>query len=168
MRRRIRRSSRCADSLATLLIGQDGLSIVTQIIRKDCDQLLTWSDGTRSGLDRVLGLLARTLAPGRSESGGLFVGDLVLHLLRRAGNAVLPVLPALLTALVNRLATAQTASFAQSLILPFAFLIHGQRDVVLDLLATLSVDGKPALEVLATAWADNVDTFQGFWNTRIR
>ena len=54
----------------------------------------------------------------------------------------------------------------QSLIIPFAFLIHNQRDTVLDLLEGQSVDGTPALEILIRTWCENAETFQGFWVTR--
>lgn len=67
----------------------------------------------RSGLSRVLAVVSKLLEPGESESGGLFVGDLVLHLIRTAGNSLGDILPGLLTAFVSRLATAQTASFSQ-------------------------------------------------------
>lgn len=67
----------------------------------------------RSGIDNILGLLARLLAPSFSESGGLFVGDLVIHLLRKAGSSIEAVLPELLRALVVRLTTSQTPSFKQ-------------------------------------------------------
>ena len=49
----------------------------------------------------------------RDESGGLQIGDLIIHLLRRAGEAVLPVLPQLLQAMVSRMRTAKTATFLQ-------------------------------------------------------
>ena len=55
----------------------------------------------------------------------------------------------------------------QSLIIPFAFLIHNQRDTVLDLLEGQSVDDTPALEILIRTWCENAETFQGFWAPRI-
>ena len=53
------------------------------------------------------------------------------------------------------------------MIIPFAFLIHNQRDTVLDLLEGQQVDGTPALEILARTWCENAETFQGFWPPRI-
>ena len=70
------------------------------------------ANGT-SGLELVLAQVAHLLQPGASESGGLFVGDLVLHLIRTASASLGPVLPDLLKAFVTRLATAETASFSQ-------------------------------------------------------
>lgn len=63
-------------------------------------------------MDYVLTLVAKVLQ-GEDESAGLTIGDLIIHLLRRAGDAVLPVLPDLLQAMVNRMVTAKTASFVQ-------------------------------------------------------
>ena len=55
----------------------------------------------------------------------------------------------------------------QSLIIPFAFLIHNQRDTVLDLLDGMQVDGAPALDVLVRTWCENAETFQGLWASRV-
>ena len=75
------------------------------------------------------------------------IGDLIIHLFRRAGERVLPILPDLLQAMLLRMQTAQTATFLQSLIIPFAFLIHSHRDTVLDLLESTQTgeDGRSAL-----------------------
>ncbi|KAI5481652.1 Importin 9 [Pseudohyphozyma bogoriensis] len=150
-------------------ILQTGIRLLTTVVRKDVSQLLSWHDASgRSGLELVLSLVARLLDPSASESGGLFVGDLVMHLIRTAGTGLAPVLPDLLKAFVTRLATAETPSFSQSLILPFAYLIHTQADTVLSLLEGVQVaSGRPALEVLLTAWCDNVDVFQGYWGLKV-
>jgi hypothetical protein len=81
---------------------------LTYIIRKDCPQILAY-DG---GLDNVLTLVARLLES-QDEAGGLAIGDLIIHLLRKAGDAVLPVLPDLLQAMVRRMIAAKTATFLQ-------------------------------------------------------
>ncbi|KAF8215831.1 ARM repeat-containing protein [Mycena galopus ATCC 62051] len=145
---------------------QNGISCLTLIIRKDCGQLLLWSDSGRNGLDCVLSLIAKSLES-QDESGGLVIGDLIIHLLRRAGESVLPVLPQLLQAMVGRMTTAKTATFLQSLVIPFAFLIHNQRDTVLDLLESMNVQGRSGLDILIQTWCENAETFQGFWPSRI-
>lgn len=63
-------------------------------------------------MDCVLSLIAKSLES-QDESGGLVIGDLIIHLLRRAGESVLPVLPQLLQAMVGRMTTAKTATFLQ-------------------------------------------------------
>ncbi|ORY73226.1 ARM repeat-containing protein [Leucosporidium creatinivorum] len=155
-------------------IVQTGLNIITSVVRKDVDQLLNWrSEQGQAGLELVLAQVAKLLEPSQSEAGGLFVGDLVIHLIRKAGGALGPVLPQLLEAFVNRLTTAKTASFSQSLILPFAYLVHTQLDTVISLLEGITVPpqgstpAQPALHVLLSSWCDNVDVFQGFWNLKV-
>ncbi|KAJ7724258.1 ARM repeat-containing protein [Mycena metata] len=128
-------------------VHQNGISCLTLIIRKDCGQLLSWSDSGRTGLDCVLALIAKSLE-NQDESGGLVIGDLIIHLLRRAGESVLPVLPQLLQAMIGRMTTAKTATFLQSLVIPFAFLINNQRDTVLDLLESMNVQGRTGLDIL--------------------
>ncbi|KII94307.1 hypothetical protein PLICRDRAFT_50286 [Plicaturopsis crispa FD-325 SS-3] len=146
---------------------QNGVTCLTLIIRKDCNQLLSWADSNgQTGLQNVLALIARLLES-QDESGGLVIGDLIIHLLRRAGEAVLPVLPDLLRAMVGRMTSAKTATFLQSLVIPFAFLIHNQRDTVLSLLESMNVDGRTGLDILIQTWCENAETFQGFWPTRI-
>ena len=49
----------------------------------------------------------------QDESGGLQIGDLIIHLFRRAGEAILSVLPQLLQAMVSRMTSAKTATFLQ-------------------------------------------------------
>jgi hypothetical protein len=96
-----------------LIFPQSGITCLTLVIRKDCNQLLSWSDGNgRSGLEWVLSLIAQILQS-QDESGGLQIGDLIIHLLRKAGEGVLPVLPQLLQAMASRMTTAKTATFLQ-------------------------------------------------------
>ncbi|KAJ6502647.1 armadillo-type protein [Mycena vulgaris] len=145
---------------------QNGIACLTLVIRKDCGQLLAWSDSGRNGLDCVLSLIAKSLES-QDESGGLVIGELIIHLLRRAGESVLPVLPQLLQAMVGRMTTAKTATFLQSLVIPFAFLINNQRDTVLALLESMNVHGRLGLDILIQTWCENAETFQGFWPSRI-
>ncbi|KAL4070440.1 armadillo-type protein [Scleroderma citrinum] len=137
------------------------------VLQVHCAQILSWSDGnSQSGLDHILKLIAKLLR-NEDESGGLVIGDLIVHLLRRAGESVLPVLPELLRAMTERMLTAKTATFLQSLVVPFAFLIHNQADSVISLLESTEVQGRTALDILIQTWCENAETFQGFWPTRI-
>ncbi|KAF8963883.1 armadillo-type protein [Flammula alnicola] len=146
---------------------QSGITCLTLIIRKDCKQLLAWNDSNgRSGIEWVLTLVAQILQS-QDESGGLQIGDLIIHLLRRAGESVLPVLPQLLQAMISRMINAKTATFLQSLVVPFAFLINNQRDTVLSLLESMDINGRNALDILVQTWCENAETFQGFWPSRV-
>ncbi|KAF5352862.1 hypothetical protein D9756_006082 [Leucocoprinus leucothites] len=146
---------------------QNGIECLTLVIRKDCNQMISWKDVEgRNGLDYVLKLVAKLLES-QDEAGGLVIGDLIIHLFRRAGEAILPVLPQLLQAMVSRMRTAKTATFLQSLVGPFAFLINNQRDTILDLLESTNIEGRSGLDILIQTWCENAETFQGFWSSRI-
>lgn len=70
-----------------------------------------------TGLTLVLKVVAAQLGPSSlaSEAGGLFIGDMIVHLLKNASGseALRAVLPELLDALVRRIETAKTATFMQ-------------------------------------------------------
>ena len=110
-------------------------------MRKDVKQILEWRDAAgHSGVDRILAIVAKLLQ-NEDESGGLAIGDLIIHLLRRASSSIVPVLPELLQAMVHRMQTAKTATFVQSLVIPFAFLVQTECDTVLSLLEGMNVNG---------------------------
>ena len=86
---------------------------LTAIIRKDCPQLLSWKgESNVSGAEAVLRIIARILR-NEDEAGGLVIGDLIISLLRRAGDSVVPVLPDLLRAMLSCITKAKTATFLQ-------------------------------------------------------
>ena len=66
-----------------------------------------------SGLQSTFAVIARLLRPTESESRGLFLGDLIVQLLRNAGPAVAPVLPDLVKAIVERIPTATYTTYQQ-------------------------------------------------------
>ncbi|GFZ49805.1 hypothetical protein JCM24511_07208 [Saitozyma sp. JCM 24511] len=107
------------------------------------------------------------------QSGGIFVGELIMHLFRKAGGAIGPVLPDLLRAIVGRLAVAKLPSYIQSLALPFAYLFCTEHTTqTLDLLSQFSVpmpDGteRNALDVVLSAWCEMSDVYSGSWNIRV-
>lgn len=93
---------------------KNAVVLLTYVVRKDPAQLLSWADEQgQSGLTRVLALIARLLAPSDSESGGLVLGDLIIHILRNAGEAVLPVLPDLIRVMTNRMNSAKMTTLIQ-------------------------------------------------------
>ena len=55
----------------------------------------------------------------------------------------------------------------QSLIVPFNFLIQNQRDTILGLLESSNVEGDSGLNVFVQTLCENVETFQGFWPSRV-
>jgi hypothetical protein len=170
---------------------QNGIECLTLVIRKGCDQLISFVSPTsgETGIQLLMRIVASLVVPTttESEAGGLFVGDMLVHLLKNAGDSdqVRAILPELLSALITRMGTAKTATFtqvgsqprympillillSQSLVIPFTYLIHTQRDAVLDLLEYIQVGGSSGLDVLLRTWCENAETFQGFWAPRMR
>lgn len=165
----------CLQQTDDMDVIQHGMIHLTLVVRKDCEKLIQWHDADGSnGIARIFALLGRFLAPTFSESGGIFVGDLIMHLFRKAGQAIAPVLGDLLRAVVNRLATAQLSSFIQSLIIPFAYLFgteHTQQtiDLLLSFPPVHLPEGttKPALDLVLSAWCETAETITGSWNIRV-
>lgn len=157
---------------------QSGIGCLTHLVRKASGEVVAWrgadSSDSTTAVQHFLAIISRLLIVD-SESGGLRVGELLIALLRKMPQEILPVLPDLLQAMIRRLATAKTATFAQSLILPFAFLMKDQCEVVLDLLQSCKVEvGEGAeaaevsgLQILGSKWAENAETITGFWGQRI-
>ena len=137
-------------------------------MRKDSGQILEWQEPSgQNGVDKILAVIAKLLE-NEDESGGLVIGDLIIHLLRRASSSIVSVLPGLLQAMVRRMQTAKTATFVQSLVIPFAFLMQSERDTVLSLLEGIEVNGRSGLDILIQTWCENAEVFQGFWPSRVR
>ncbi|ODN87698.1 hypothetical protein L198_06924 [Cryptococcus wingfieldii CBS 7118] len=162
---------------------QHGMIHLTLVVRKDCEKLVQWHDAQgQNGINAIFALLARFLAPEFSESGGIFVGELIMHLFRKAGEAIGPVLPDLLRAVVERLKYAKMASFIQTLVLPFAYLFSTEyTSTTIDLLSQMSITPpsesttafptlsapRSALDIVLNAWSETSETVSGSWNIRV-
>ena len=165
----------CLQRTDDMDVIQHGMIHLTLVVRKDCDKLVQWHDAEgHNGIARIFTLLGRFLAPTFSESGGMFVGDLIMHLFRKAGSAIAPVLGDLLRAVVNRLSTAILPSFIQSLIIPFAYLFGTEHtEQTIDLLTSFPPvnlpDGTstPALDLVLNSWCETAETITGSWNIRV-
>ena len=85
-----------------------------QYIIKDSDHIIQWNDGAgKSGLDYVIHFVARLLEPKNSASESLFVGDLIVNLIKKTGNNIASVLPELLNAVLIRLQNTDYQPFVQ-------------------------------------------------------
>ena len=91
---------------------QNDVLLLTLVVRKDVGQLLSWTllDG-QPGLLHVFTVIVRLLQS-QGESGGLVLGDLIIHLFHRARDSVLPVL---LHAMLERMHTTQMATLLRRL-----------------------------------------------------
>jgi hypothetical protein len=70
-------------------ILQCGQEFLTVLLQKDFNAVASWVDTTvsppKSGLDFVIGFLAKLLQPDEQESGALFVGELITKLILKVG-----------------------------------------------------------------------------------
>ena len=132
-------------------------------------QFFQWHDPvTRKGAVEVLLIIVdRLLSPGIDDNAASEIGGLAVELVEKAGSERLgPFLPQLLTAVAQRLYTAEAASFIQSLCLVFARLCLNSAKEVLDFLAQVDIHGQNGLGVVVTKWVDNSINFAGYDETR--
>lgn len=141
-----------------------GAEAVMYMLMHDHHQVLGWQDEKgRSGLETCLHIIDRLLGPEVEENSASEVGGLAAELVEKAGHDRLgPFLPKLLQAVAGRLATAEAASFIQSLILVFARLaLVGAHDVV-NFLHEIQVNGQSGLQVVMSKWLENSVNFAGY------
>jgi len=67
----------------------------------------------KTGLDYIIQFIARLLQPAEEEGAALFVGTLIVKLIQKAGDKIVPVLGELLQAVAMKLESAKTATFIQ-------------------------------------------------------
>ncbi|CAG8680386.1 6167_t:CDS:10, partial [Gigaspora rosea] len=148
-------------------ILQNGEICLKYFVQKDCTRIAEWNDvNGKTGLDYVIQFIAKSLQPTESESATFF-GDLVVKLIEKAGNRLLPVLPELLRAVAAKLESARTATFIQSLLMIFAHLTLNQKSTVINFMSESVINGKNGLDILLNTWLENHDSFQGHHNIKI-
>ncbi|KAI3342778.1 armadillo-type protein [Ustulina deusta] len=137
---------------------------VKYLLAHDHEQMFNYHDDNNiSGLEVCLRIIDRLLGTAIEDNAASEVGGLAAELVEKAGHERLgPFLPQLLQAVANRLATAETATFIQSLILVFARLsLVGAHDVV-DFLTTIQINGQTGLQVVLSKWLENSVNFAGY------
>ncbi|KAJ3373146.1 hypothetical protein GGF31_001134 [Allomyces arbusculus] len=117
-----------------------------------------------AGLAPVVQVAARMLRGDTPEARAIGVGTLVRALVAHGGADVVAVLPDLLRAVAARLATAQTPSLVQGLVLVIAQLMHDANTyepTVALLAATPAANGARALDVVLAKWTDAHEVLEG-------
>ncbi|GAP92317.1 putative importin-beta domain-containing protein [Rosellinia necatrix] len=145
-------------------ILRPGAESVKYLLAHDHEQMFNYHDeNNRSGLEVCLHIIDRLLGTAIEDNAASEVGGLAAELVEKAGHERLgPFLPQLLQAVANRLATAETATFIQSLILVFARLsLVGAQDVV-EFLTTIQINGQVGLQVVLSKWLENSVNFAGY------
>lgn len=145
-------------------ILRPGVEAIKFMLMHDHQQVFSWhDDNNTSGLEVCLILIDRLLGPTMEDNAASEVGGLAAELVEKAGTERLgPFLAQLLRAVATRLATAEAASFIQSLILVFARLsLTGARDVV-EFLYQIEINGANGLQVVLSKWLENSVNFAGY------
>jgi importin-9 len=102
------------ESILMMICYKAGIQCLNELIKEHASVSINWTDETgRNGLDHTLMLIATLLNPTGDESGGLVIGDLIINLLRKAGEAILPALPTLLQVMIGKMMTAKTPTLIQ-------------------------------------------------------
>ncbi|KAI1502388.1 armadillo-type protein [Biscogniauxia marginata] len=145
-------------------ILRPGAESVKYLLAHDHEQMFNYRDeNQRSGLETCLHIIDRLLGTSIEDNAASEVGGLAAELVEKAGHERLgPFLPQLLQAVANRLATAEAATFIQSLILVFARLsLVGAHDVV-EFLSGIQINGQSGLQVVLGKWLENSVNFAGY------
>ncbi|CAJ0830991.1 9152_t:CDS:10 [Entrophospora sp. SA101] len=97
-------------------ILQSGEICLRYLVQKGCSQISEWTDNIgKSGLSYLIDYIAKSLQPIEGESAA-FLGDLVVILIKKAGDKLNPVLPDLLKAVALKLDSAKTTTSIQVLL----------------------------------------------------
>ncbi|KAH0605511.1 uncharacterized protein H6S33_004733 [Morchella sextelata] len=146
---------------------QSGCEALGSIVKHDLNQLIQWHDADgKSGLEVTLVIIDRLLRPDIPDNSALEVGGLAAEVVEKASEHLGPFLASLLRAVAERLATAQSPPFIQSLILVFARLVLKQAKDVVDFLAGLTIGDVNGLQIVLGAWLENSSSFSGYEEIR--
>ena len=147
---------------------QSAQECIKTFIIKDYEHIMRWHDPSgKSGLEYIIHFIAKLLDPTCPDSDALFVGDLIVTLIQKVGNGIVPVLPDLLTAVLERLMNTEHQLFIQSLVMVFAHLVISQQEFVIQVLCNTVINGKTGLEILMTTWCENYDSFSGYYTMKV-
>jgi hypothetical protein len=62
---------------------QNGEEFLRILVHRNFRGILQWSDGQKNGLELLLQFIAKMLAPNQTESGAIFIGNLVRKLISK-------------------------------------------------------------------------------------
>lgn len=141
---------RTSDDAEAVLCMVQGM---TTLLQKRAHELLAWHDEQGvPALQVLLQVLERLLLFEDESLCGMPLGTLLVTLFVQAGEGLSPVMPALLHALVAKLATAMTSTCVLALLFPLAYLVAEHTDAVLAQLQSTPLGPTSALEVLVRVW----------------
>ncbi|EPS68989.1 hypothetical protein M569_05779, partial [Genlisea aurea] len=133
--------------------------------------ILTWAGDPGSAMASLLDVASRLLDPNLESSGSLFVGSYILQLILHLPSQMALHIKDLMTALIRRLQSAQTAGLKCSLLLIFARLVHMSVPHVeqfIDLLLLIPTEGyQNAFAYLMFEWTQQQGEIQGAYEIKV-
>ncbi|CAI6000661.1 unnamed protein product [Closterium sp. NIES-64] len=150
---------------------QNGAEALAMFVRKGGEELVAGSADPDATMKTLLDAAAKLLSPQLEPSASLFVGPLLVQLIRRVPSRMAPHLQALVAAIVHRMAAKRMPSLSVSLLLVFARLVHwASPDVrpLLDLLSSMPLPSHPsALHFLLSEWAMYHRDIHGVYHSKV-
>ncbi|GJP46501.1 hypothetical protein CLOM_g5781 [Closterium sp. NIES-68] len=150
---------------------QNGAEALAMFVRKGGEELVAGSADPDGTMKTLLDAAAKLLSPQLEPSASLFVGPLLVQLIRRLPSRMAPHLQPLVAAIVHRMAAKRMPSLSVSLLLVFARLVHwASPDVrpLLDLLSSLPLqDHTSALHFLLSEWAMYHSDIHGVYHSKV-
>eukprot|EP00850_Spirogloea_muscicola_P011509 SM000071S21133 [mRNA] locus=s71:549187:558314:- [translate_table: standard] len=150
---------------------QDGAECLAMLVRQGGPALLDSNETCHQVMSTLLEVAVRLLDPGLDSSASLFAGDFVNQLVMRLPHQLAPHLPALVRAVVGRLATSQMPSLTTSLLLVFSRLVHMSAPAIgefVTLLAAISMEGQTsALSFVMSTWTQYQGDIQGAYQIKV-
>ncbi|GBG61529.1 hypothetical protein CBR_g22326 [Chara braunii] len=151
---------------------QSAAECLAGFLRAAGPSILEWSAaGPEAALKGLLDVCARLLSPDLDASGSLYVGSLLVQMLRQFPGLMAPHVQNLVRALVVRMSNGSTPNLEAELILVFARLVHMSVPNVsqfLDLLSSVPVDGHGnALPFVLSHWVEHEDLVEGDYQMKV-
>ncbi|KAJ9067190.1 hypothetical protein DSO57_1002253 [Entomophthora muscae] len=137
------------------------------VVEKDLNQIGSWKQGDKSGLDFIIEYICGCFTSGKSESACVPLGPLILVLLLSNTECMVGYLSQILGPLTIRLIHGSTDSFKQSLLVVIAQLCRSHLDTILDFLSNPIGDIQNPLANVIAIWCECHDSFAGFFNIKL-
>lgn len=149
---------------------QAGRECIRAYLSVAANQLFEWKDAEgNNGISYVFRVINYLLSPSAPEMAAGMIAQLISVVLKRVGANVAPHLEAILTAVLLRYQTSDTATVKQSLIMVFAHLIHYcLPDLLLFLKSREGPAGYPtALHYVMCEWCERQQQFIGSYDRQV-
>lgn len=138
-------------------VAQNLIHCLTLVCQKCPDEVLAWRDAHgATALEALLRVVEHQFALGDDEACGMPLGVLLVTLFVQAGEALSPVMPALLHALARKLVASRSSACTLAMLFPMAYLFAEHTSAVVQLLADAQVEGadgpENALRAVVRTW----------------